>query len=245
MTSIPQRQGKQNTQAYDEFEYLDTRGRVIETERVPVVNTYRAGHNAGLHPEDQPYLTAPRPPTQYDDSLRPRSNAIRYTTTQGQQVIQQGNRRFVIHDEPPPEPKRRIHWLLILGIGMFLMVLLYAGLSALGTWWTNRQLDATYGFPRTWQTDQVVGHSDSTDHPSHFIFVNLNGHMMIFELAGGDPAHSHIYTGPTLLSDNAASIPITGEFKDVNGDGKIDLIVHIGDQRIIYLNDGTQFKLQQ
>jgi len=31
----------------------------------------------------------------------------------------------------------------------------------------------------------------------------------------------------------------------VNGDGKVDMIVHIGDKQIIYLNDGTQFKPQQ
>ncbi len=245
MTILPQRQSKQNTQAYDEFEYLDNRGRVIETERVPVVNTYRAGHNAGLHPEDQPYLTTPRPPVEYDDIPRPRSNAIRYTTTQGQPVIQQGNRRYILHNEPPPEPKRHVHWLLILGIGMFLMLLLWVGLNALTNWWTNRQLDATYGFPRTYQTDQVVGHSDSTDHPSHFIFLNLHGHVLIIEFPAGDPAHAKTYVGPTLLMDNAASMPVTGEFKDVNGDGKIDLIVHIGDQQIIYLNDGTQFKLHQ
>ncbi len=100
-------------------------------------------------------------------------------------------------------------------------------------------------FPRTYQTDQVVGHQDSTDHPSHFIFLNLNGHVLIIELPAGDSSHAKIYQGPTLITDNASSVPVTGEFKDVNGDGKIDMIVHIGDQRIIYLNDGTQFKLQQ
>ena len=39
--------------------------------------------------------------------------------------------------------------------------------------------------------------------------------------------------------------PVTAEFKDVNGDGKPDMIVHVGDQQFIYLNDGTQFKLQE
>jgi hypothetical protein len=68
--------------------------------------------------------------------------------------------------------------------------------------------------------------------------------MLIIEFPGGDPAHAKTYLGPTLLMDNSALVPITGEFKDL-GNGKIDMIVHIGDQRIIYLNDGTQFKLQQ
>jgi hypothetical protein len=122
---------------------------------------------------------------------------------------------------------------------------LWGGLSAAGEWWTNHQLDAAYGFPRTYQTDAVVGHADSSDHPSHFLFLNLHGQVLIIELPAGNPAHARTYVGPTLLTDHASSVPVTGEFKDVNGDGKIDLIVHIGDQRLIYLNDGTQFKLQQ
>ena len=111
-------------------------------------------------------------------------------------------------------------------------------------WWTNHQLDATYGMPRTWQTDEVVGHGDSADHPTHFIFLNLNGHVLIIELPGGDSAHAKIYSGPQIFSDNPSSVPVTGEFKDV-GNGKIDMIVHIGDQRIVYLNTGTDFKPEQ
>jgi hypothetical protein len=128
---------------------------------------------------------------------------------------------------------------------MIVMFALYIGATAAMNWWTNHQLDVTYGMPRTYQADQYVGIGDSTDHPSHFIFLNLRGRVEIIDLSGGDAAHAKIYTGATLLSDSEASIPVTGEFKDVNGDGKIDMIVHIGDQRMIYLNDGTQFKPQQ
>ncbi len=78
---------------------------------------------------------------------RPPSSAIRYQTTNGSQVIQQGNRRFILHNEPPP--KRRVHWSLILGVGMALMLGLYLGLSWVTNWWLNHQLDTTYGMPRT------------------------------------------------------------------------------------------------
>src|SRR6266481_5290709 len=162
MTAIPQRRQQKTTKAYEEVEYVDNRGRVIETERVPVVNTYRAGHSAGLHPEDQPYTTVPQ---EYDDPPRQRSSAIRYTTTRGQQVIQRGNQRLVIHEEEPPPAKRRIHWLVILGLGMLVMFLLFLGISMVSTWWTNRALDSTYGFPRTWQTDAVVFPGDTATHP--------------------------------------------------------------------------------
>jgi hypothetical protein len=101
------------------------------------------------------------------------------------------------------------------------------------------------GIPRTYQTDRVVGHTDSTDHPTHFVAINLNSRITIIEIPGGDSSHARIYSGPTLFSDNGSQIPVTLEFYDVNGDGKVDMVVHVGDQKIIYLNDGTQFKPQQ
>ena len=160
-----------------------------------------------------------------------------FVDTEGNQVIEQGNQRLVIHNEPPPQ--RKIHWLLILGIGMILMLGLYLGLSWLGNWWTNHQLDAAYGYPRTYQTDAVVGHDDSAANPSHFIFLNLNGHVEIIEMPGGDASKAKIYIGPTLYSDDAPLIPVTGEFRNVNG--TVEMIVHIQNQEIIYVSDGTKF----
>jgi hypothetical protein len=86
---------------------------------------------------------------------------------------------------------------------------------------------------------------DSADHPTHFLAVNLHAKVTIIEIPGGNSLHARIYSGPSLLADNGATVPVTLEFNDENGDSKIDMIVHIGDQKIIYLNDGTQFKPQQ
>jgi len=135
-----------------------------------------------------------------------------------------------------------VHWLLIFGIGMVIALLLWTTFSAIGSWWDRHQMDATYGFPRTYQEDAVVYQGDSADHPSHYIFLNLRGTVTIIELPHGDSDHARIYKGPPLLTDNAELIPITGEFKEVNG--KMEMIVHIQDQRIIYVSDGTQFKPQ-
>ncbi|OLC62310.1 MAG: hypothetical protein AUH89_01415 [Ktedonobacter sp. 13_1_40CM_4_52_4] len=190
--------------------------------------------------------TVEYPDIEEDDSFYPQrlpTSSRRYTTTQGQRVIQQGNRRIVIHDEPPP--KRGNHWLLHIGIGMLTMLLIWFGVQLFGNWWIQHQEDSAYGMPRTYQTDQVVGHSDSTAHPTHFIFENLAGHVVIIELPGGNIAHARIYSGPTLFSDSAGHIPVTAEFTDVNNDGRLDIVLHIQDQRIVYLNDGTQFKPQQ
>ncbi len=169
------------------------------------------------------------------------SSARRYQTTNGSQVIQQGNRRFILHNGPPP--KRKVHWSLILGIGMALMLGLYLGLTWVTNWWVNHQMDTTYGMPRTYQVDAVVGHEDSVVNPSHFIFLNLNGHVEIIELPGGNAAKAKIYVGPVLFSDNAALVPVTGEFRNVNGTE--EMLVYIQDKVLVYVSDGTQFKPKQ
>ncbi len=179
-----------------------------------------------------------------DDSYytqRSPTSAVRYAHPR-QQVIQRGNKRIVIHNEPPP--RKTFHWSVIFGVGMIAALALWVAGSYVLTWWTNHQLDATYGIPRTFQTDQLVGHADSTDHPTHFVAINLNARITIIEIPGDDPSKARIYSGPTLYADNGNQTPVTLEFKDANGDGKVDMIVHIGDQRLVYLNDGTQFKPQ-
>jgi hypothetical protein len=178
-----------------------------------------------------------------DDTYAPRMprSALRYPVGRPY-TIQQGNRRIVFHPEPPP--KKSNHWLLYVGIGMIAMLALWVGLQMLGSWWTAHQLDATYGYPRTYQVDETVGHADSTDHPTHFIFINLKGRVVIIELPGGSIAHARSYNGPAIIGDNPDQIPVTAEFQDVNGDGKIDMVVHVGNQQFTYINDGTQFKAQ-
>jgi len=129
----------------------------------------------------------------------PRS-AIRYSMERPY-TIQQGNRRIVFHPEPPPT-KHRVHWMVFVGFGMASMLALWISLQMLGNWWNEHQLDATYGFPRTYQVDQVVGHDDSADHPTHFIFLNLNGRVVIIEIPGGNTSHARIYNGPAIIGDS-------------------------------------------
>lgn len=135
--------------------------------------------------------------------------------------------------------------LMTIIVGMLLMALLVFGLSAFGSWWQVHQDDVTYGRPRTFQIDAVVGHADSATNPSHFIFINLNRHVEIIEFPGGDATHARIYTGPILFGDGQDLTPVTAEFRDVNGDGMPDMIIHIQDQRVVFINDGTKFRPQQ
>jgi hypothetical protein len=72
--------------------------------------------------------------------------------------------------------------------------------------------------------------------------MNLNRHIIVIEFPGGDPTKAKVSIGPTLLGDGQDLTPVTLSFKDVNGDGKPDMLVHIQDQTFVYINDGTQFR---
>jgi hypothetical protein len=144
-------------------------------------------------------------------------------------------------EERPRSRHKRAPW-LALALGMLLTLCLVVGFNAFGSWWQLHQEDATYGMPRTYQTNAVVGHRDSASKPSHFIFLNMNSHVVVIEFPGGDATHAIIYTGPTLFGSGGDLIPVTGEFRDVNGDGKPDLIVHVQDQTIVFINDGSKFR---
>jgi hypothetical protein len=133
----------------------------------------------------------------------------------------------------------RAHPFLYLGVGM---LALWVVLSALVSWWNTTQDDWKYGRPRTYQFDAMFGHNDSAANPTHIIIVNLSRHIIIIELPGGDPGHSRIYSGPTLFQDGGDLLPVTGKAIDVNGDGKLDLVLYVQDQRIVFINDGTQFR---
>jgi hypothetical protein len=129
-------------------------------------------------------------------------------------------------------------------IGMTITIILIMSFSLASTWWSTYQDDLHYGRPRTSQMDAVVGHGDSASNPTHFIFMNLRRHVQIIEIPGGDPSRSRIFIGPTLYGDGQDLTPVTGEIRDINGDGKPDLIVHIQNQQVIFINDGTTFHSQ-
>lgn len=139
--------------------------------------------------------------------------------------------------------RRGRHPLWYLGLGMVAMLLVWQGVSALGQWWHLHSDDATYGRPRTFQLDAVVGHNhDSAATPSHFLLLNLNRHIEVIEFPAGDGSKARIYLGPTIYTDGGELIPVTGECVDVNGDGKPDLIVKIEDQRIVWIKTGDGFR---
>ena len=138
--------------------------------------------------------------------------------------------------------KIRFHALVWLGLGMIAMIFLWVAGSFVINWWQVHQDDSTYGRPRTFQTDAVVGHNDSSSNPSHFIALNLNRHVIVIELPGGDPTKARIYPITTLFGDGQEQTPVTLTFQDVTGDGKPDMIIHIQDQKLVMINENGQFR---
>ncbi len=142
---------------------------------------------------------------------------------------------------PQHTPTRRFHWVWYLGLGMIAMLILWmVGASAL-TWWNGYQDDLRYGHPRTYQTDARVGHNDATT-PSHFIALNLNHRVEVIEFPGGDATKAKVYLGPTLIGQNSDLDIVSVSFKDVNGDGKPDLILSVATTTYIYINDNGAFR---
>jgi hypothetical protein len=154
----------------------------------------------------------------------------------------------------PPTQKRpversyfNVHWLLPVGVAMVILVILWLVGSAALSWGRQRLDDLQYGNPRTYQTDMVVGHDDGPKDPSHFIAMNLHSQIVVIEFMGGNPQKAITYLTPVFITgSNSDLAPVTLEFRDVNGDGKPDMLVHIHlsdqDQVSVFINTGTKFR---
>ena len=81
--------------------------------------------------------------------------------------------------------------------------------------------------------------------PSHFIAVNLNRHVLIIELPGGDATKARIFNGPILIGPGQDLAPVTLSFQDVNGDGLLDMIVNVQDAHFVFINAEWHFSTCQ
>ncbi len=191
------------------------------------------------------YYVRRRPPPQ---GAAPRQQ--RQTPTQERRLTRQPEPHQQEQDADPEteqfprhhqQQRPRFHWLVYLGLGMVAILLVWLGLSLLLTWWQGYQDDLHYGRPRTYQMDARVGHNDANT-PSHFLALNLNGHMEVIEFPGGDASHTKVYQGPTFVGDGSDLEIVMVHFKDVNGDGKPDLILSVKGATYVFINDQGAFR---
>src|SRR6266702_2731556 len=141
-------------------------------------------------------------------------------------------------------PRRRINPLVWIGIFGILLVAGWTGLNFVTAWYQGVQNDWTYGQQRHFEINAVVGHGDSQTNPSHFTSENNNGQIIVIELPGNNVSKAKIYQIETVPG-NAGNPPVKISFQDMNGDGKPDMLVQIGDgSAILYVtlfNNGTEF----
>ena len=145
---------------------------------------------------------------------------------------------------PAPSGRtHRPHWLLLVGLALCTMLVGWVVLTLLSTWWQVTQDDWHYGRPRTYQVDMVVGHADSTSHPSHFLALNFDSHIEVIEFPGGDASKAKIYLGPTLIGPGEDLAVVTLTFQDVSGHGKLDMIINVADSHFVFINEQGAFRL--
>lgn len=244
--SVPRRSNRTNT---GDSEPLVSPQPTEKSGPLPRINAY---------PEDEA-ADIPRQPTSAIRLDHPRlTTSQRITSSQPlptmipprrQQRREREFRRPYNITQPYRQVKQRanVHWLLPLGVGVLATIVLWIfGVSAVA-WGNQRYNDFRYGTPRTYQTDAYVGHHESPGHPSHFIAVNLNRQAIVVEFMGGDPSKSVNYVAPVYIDGDGGNLaPITVEFRDVNGDNKPDMIIHIHlpnqDQPVVFINDGGRFR---
>ena len=197
---------------------------------LPPEGVYQTG-NKRLHVE---YIDVP-----------PRASAQPQRTPAPQQQTRNTNDIDELETQRPRNRRNfQIHWFVFVGIALLLMIGGWIAFNDLGVWWQNHQNDVTYGTPRTFQTDVVVGHNDSNSSPSHFIAINLRGQIYVIELPGGDATKARGYYITSEVG-NDANPPVKVSFQDIAHSGRLDMVVTIGDPPnplIVFLfNNGSQF----
>jgi len=147
-----------------------------------------------------------------------------------------------VHARNPLIP-RRLHTAAY-GVTLLLAALaVYAAISLLVSYVHIGIDDLYYGRPRTIQLDSFVGHDEPAGHPTHVIAMNLNRQVIVVELPGGDAGKTRTIVGPYLFGADADLTPVLPSLRDVDGDGRPDLLLDIRREQIIYLNKDGAFRL--
>src|SRR5260221_11072397 len=178
---------------------------------------------------DEPSSRPPRSAMRYQDTLPHQYRGQTVLPTSPQRLRRQRLTGNAPGQQPRPPRQRNNHWSVYLVTGMATMAVLVIGLYSVGSWWQGVQDRWTYGYPRTYQTDAVVGHNhDSRAHPSHFVALNLHGQVEVFELPAGDPTRVRVFLGPILSGAGADQVGATIRFADSDHNGSPDLVLRDG-----------------
>jgi hypothetical protein len=139
-------------------------------------------------------------------------------------------------------PSLNFHSAAYIVTGLLALLAIYAIMGNVVGWGREQYDTIRYGATRTFHTDAVVGHEDGAGTPSHFVAMNLNRQVVIYQIPGGDVAKTRVITGPYLFGAGEDKTPVLLQFQDVNGDQLQDMIVNIKNEAIIFMNRDGQFQ---
>lgn len=195
-----------------------------------------ASNHSGNTPQRNLPRTQPPPHDEEDDALypqRPPSSARRYQPSTQQadtHTVRKGNGHA------------RAFYTLIVGSSIIAGITIALIVPPL---WQRGVNQVVYSYPRISQTDANVGHGSAKYPDDHFIALNNHGYVEVLEIPEGVPDKDHppqIYLVARPDGADADQAPATLTFEDVNGDGKVDILVHCNGNESILYNDGHTFK---
>jgi hypothetical protein len=179
---------------------------------------------------DEEYAGAVLPPAQASPGLI--GISINHPPKTPRLTRRSGKRRSILRGHP----------LLYLGLGMMGMLALWTLLTMAISWGNTTMDTIRYGYPRTFQIDQFVGHNESGTIPSHFIAINFHGRIEVIEFPGGDASHARIFLGPQLYTQGSDLAPVTLKFLDVNSDHRPDMLLEFEGSQAVFINDQGTFR---
>jgi len=188
-----------------------------------------------------PQLHAVPAPRRNATTSQPRPDWVQQTAAYPARSRQQTQRQAAQQQVNPSGVQAKA--LAITAGAMVGLLGLFVAASAAVEWIQVKADDLQYGRPRTVQMDAYVGHGETEGVPSHFIAMNLNRRVTILEMPGGDSTKATTIVGPYLFGQGEDLTPVNLGVQDLNADGQADLLVSIKDEQLIYLNDGTSFRL--
>jgi hypothetical protein len=223
---------------------------VLRTHRVPVTDRQRvparkgAGHQAGIHPEDEPYYTTGQL------AKRARADVELYEPPRMPTVVRKYKPPVTqVAEEVPVRRLLPAHFLLTV-FGIFLLVIVLALFLTMYVFpalrgWND---DRTYGYPRTLHVRANVGHGTAAAPYSDFVAENVRGRIYVVEIGEGSTAPTliHAYYIIQLTGESNDRVAITAiTFSDMNGDGKLDMFVTLENgSTFVFYNTGSSFSQQ-
>ena len=173
---------------------------------------------AQIVPNTRPVLKQePRRTTQASQERRPLSDVDTDTDVEIAQTVRPRSAHAAAPTRqlPPLQSSRRqLHWVVILGMGMFGMLALWFIAVQVMVAWTNTVHDPGY-YTQTAHLDVVMVKIDAHNESQVRAFLDPQGHLDLFVFPlGGDMSKAHVVGGPTLssISDpQKATITVTAK----------------------------------